>query len=280
VAEPPLFHRIVVGLHPGTIDREAVEFAAELARLLGLALQGVFFENGVVSAIGGLASREFQLVRGEWRPADVERISEDVRLAARSAKRLLDDAARALGILSFFDVLSDESGSAITKVVQPSDMLVITTPKSPHERLASLDPKLVFPVNHFTTAMLLPRCIQRRNGPVVALVKTPQDRSLKIAATIARAANETLLLVTPRHGPSLEAIMAAATNTGAKLSDVELRNVPFVETHTLLSTLEFVRERFIVLPHAKEGVPERIDVSLIAAMRSAPVILAGQVEAA
>ena len=71
--------------------------------------------------------------------------------------------------------------------------------------------------------------------------------------------------------------MAAARNVGAELSNVELLTLPFIDTHMFLSSLEFTRERFIVLPRSREQSPEEIDPSLIAAMRSVPVILAGQV---
>jgi hypothetical protein len=276
MAEFPLFRRIILGLHPGAIDREAVEFVAETANLLGAALQGVFVENEAASAVGGFAyAREFQLVEHEWRPAETERITEDMRLAANSAKRLLDEAARALGIASFFEVLRGEPGSAVTNFAHPSDILVIATPKSPQERLAPSYPQLAFSPGSSMTTMLLPRRIRRRKGPVVVLVETPQDSSLAIAVAIARAANERLLLIAPRDGPLRDAIMAAARDAGAEPNNVALVTLPCIDTHVFLSALERTRERLIVLPRSSERSAGEIDPSLVAAMRSAPVILAG-----
>jgi hypothetical protein len=137
MADLPLFRRIIVGLNPGTIDSEAVEFVAELANLLGVVLQGVFVEDQAISGIGGLAhAREFRLVGYEWRPIETKRLAEDMRLAALSARRLLDQAAQRLGVASFFEVLRGEPIPTLVGLAHPTDILVVVAPKSPHEQLA------------------------------------------------------------------------------------------------------------------------------------------------
>lgn len=123
MAESPLFRKMILGLHPGAIDREAVEFVAGMANLLGVSLKGVFIEDEAVSQAGGFAhAREFQLVSQEWRQLEGERLAEDLRLAAQCAKRLLDEAARGLGIESFFEVSRSEPG-AVTNLAHPGDIL-------------------------------------------------------------------------------------------------------------------------------------------------------------
>ena len=101
------FRRIILGLHPGTINRAAVELSAELADLLGAALQGVFIEEDSLRELAAASRmREFHLLSRAWRSVDAGRIAEELELAARSAKRLVEEIAVERGIESAFEVRS------------------------------------------------------------------------------------------------------------------------------------------------------------------------------
>ena len=75
------FRKLTLSLHPGTINREAVELSAELADLLGAALQGVFIEDQSLKELAA-ASRvgEFRLSSREWRTVDADRLAEELEL--------------------------------------------------------------------------------------------------------------------------------------------------------------------------------------------------------
>jgi len=80
------FRKLILGLHPGTINREAVELSAELADLLGAALQGVFIEDQSLKELAAASRvREFRLSSREWRTVDADRLAEEA--GACSAKR-------------------------------------------------------------------------------------------------------------------------------------------------------------------------------------------------
>lgn len=272
MAESPLFRRMILGLHPGAIDREAVEFVARMADLLGVSLKGVFIEDEAVSQAGGFVhAREFQLVSHEWRPVEGERLAEDLRLAAQCAKRLLDEVARGLGMESFFEILRGDPGG-VTNLADPGDILVVAMPRSPHERLAPF-PWLAASLSPAVTAMLLPRRIKRRKGTVVALVETPQDRALIVAATIARAANERLVVVAPHDGELHDATLEAARAAGAP--GASFAALPRFDTPTFLTAVERSGERLIVLTRSNEKAEGDIDPFMIAAARSTPVIMVG-----
>ncbi len=273
----PLFRRMILGLHPGAIDQDAVELVAEIANLLGVVLQGVFIEDEAVSAIGSFApAREFQLIQHDWRPIEMARLTEDMRLAASSAKRLLEEISQRLGITSLFEVIRGDPGSMVLRMAQPSDILVVAAPKNPHDRLSASYSEAVFLRERSVSAILLPRQRKPRKGPIIALVKTPEDRGLTVAAAIAGAAKERLLVVAQSdNGRLQDAILAAAGVAGLSRASTDFLALPRPDMLAFLAATERVKERLIVLQRSEDNDYMDMDPFMLASTRQSPVILVG-----
>ena len=267
------FGRIIFGLRPGAIDRGALEFSADMANLLGVALQGLFIEDEFLKELAASSRmREFHLLSREWRSIDAGRMAEDMHLAARSAEHFVQKIALERGIESLFDVLGSGSVAEFLRLTHPRDILVVSNPDNPQERLAPLSSFESFGRSSSTT-MLLPRRIMRRKGPVIGLSSLAGDLTLRVAAAIAHAANERLLVVAPAKAPDYESILDAARVAGIEKNDVELLSLSRIDTQNFLAALDPLRERMIVLPRASDDTAKHIDPSMIVSMRSAPVII-------
>jgi hypothetical protein len=267
------FGRIIFGLRPGAIDRGALEFSADMANLLGVALQGLFIEDEFLKELAASSRmREFHLLSREWRSIDAGRMAEDMQLAARSAEHFVQKIALERGIESLFDVLGSGSVAEFLRLTHPRDILVVSNPDNPQERLAPLSSFESFGRSSSTT-MLLPRRIMRRKGPVIGLSSLAGDSTLRVAAAIAHAANERLLVVAPAKAPDYESILDAARVAGIEKNDVELLSLSRIDTQNFLAALDPLRERMIVLPRASDDTAKHIDPSMIVSMRSAPVII-------
>jgi len=267
------FRRIIFGLRPGAIDRGALEFSADMADLLGVALQGLFIEDEFLKELTASSRmREFHLLSREWRSIDAGRMAEDMQLAARSAKHFVQKIALERGIESLFDVLGSGSVAEFLRLTHPRDILVVSNPDNPQERLAPLSSLESFGGSSSTT-MLLPRRIMRRKGPVIGLSSLAGDSTLRVAAAIAHAANERLLVVAPAKTPDYESILDAARIAGIEKNNVELLSLSRIDTQNFLAALDPLRERMIVLPRASDDTVKHIDPAMIVSMRSAPVII-------
>jgi len=267
------FRKIILGLHPATINREAVELAAELADLLGAALQGVFIEDESLKELAAASPiREFRLSSREWRTVDANRLAEELELAARSAKRLLEDIALERGVKSIFEVLARESVAEFLRLAQPRDILVVTKADNPQERLASLASQLEASSESLSTTILLPKRVMRRKGPVVGLALSG-DSTLRVTASIAHAVGERLLLFFPAEGPDDETLVEAVRAAGVQPSIAELRRLPKIDTQSFLAALQPLEERVIVLPRLRGDAAGYVDPARVVSRRSVPVMI-------
>ena len=264
------FRKIILGLHPATINRESIELAAELADLLGAALQGVFIEDESLKELAAASPiREFRLSSREWRTVDANRLAEELELAARSAKRLLEDIALERGVKSIFEVLARESVAEFLRLAQPYDLLVVSKVDNPQERLAS---QLEASSESLSTTILLPKRVMRRKGSVVGLALSG-DSTLRVAASIAHAVGERLLLFFPAEGPDDETLVEAVRAAGVQPSIAELRRLPKIDTQSFLAALQPLEERVIVLPRLRGDAAGYVDPARVVSRRSVPVMI-------
>src|SRR4051812_10134819 len=123
-------------LHDGAAERATIRAAAELAQFLGLALHGVFLEEQALPELAGLPFiREFRLETGAWQRLDRARLADEQQAAASEARRLLDEAAGALGVAGLFDVVTGDPALFIAATSQAGDVIVVAQPRLPAERL-------------------------------------------------------------------------------------------------------------------------------------------------
>ncbi len=198
----PRQHRVILHLHQGAAESAIVRAAAELAQMLGIALHGVFVQDEALSELAALPFiREFRLGTGAWQPLDRQRLAEEQRSAAAEARRLLDEAAAALGVTRLFEIIGGDPALFIAATSQAGDIIVVAQPRLPAERLVHATARWLEAAHGCAASvMLVPQVMARRAGPVAAVVCAESDPAIGIAARIAAAAGEPLLLLV--WGPS------------------------------------------------------------------------------
>lgn len=265
------FRRLVLGLQPGTPDR-ALRLAVELAELLDLELLGLFFEDRNLRELAGIPfAREFRLLGGGWQPFDLERVAHDLEVAAFSVERLFTDAVKDLARHSQFEVMRGPVGEALTSASSASDIVVIMEPASAAERVSAQFSALTEAAFRSAAAvMLVPPRLARNSGPIVAIATTPDDSSIAVAASIAGAAKETLIILDTGgqnlESPQLSQLAAETGVTIRRIAAPELSPSP----RACLEALHPLGERLLVMTR----VPFDGEVaSAIAAARQVPVLV-------
>ena len=108
--EPHSFRRLVLGLQPSAPDR-TMRLAVELADLLHLDLLGLFIEDTSLRDLAKIPfARELRPLGGGWHAIDLDRLSRDFELAARSIERMFTDAARHLTTRYQFELVRGTYG--------------------------------------------------------------------------------------------------------------------------------------------------------------------------
>jgi len=269
------YQRVLLDLCNAAADRGGIRVAAELARLLDLDLTGVFVED---TALFGLAeypfARELRLPGHEWHKLDPGRIAAEVRAAAETARRLLDEHSAPLGIRSLFEVVRGDPSGSIAALSGTSDIVVLVEPAAPSERLARAFPRAWQSALRSAAAVLLvPPRIARHHGPIAAVVTSAGDPALATAAAIAAAAGEQLLLLLPHDDALKTAALAAARAAGLGGGQVRTHRLRAATTQeAVLHALGTTQERLLVLTRAAGGVPDTA-ASHLAAARRVPVLV-------
>ncbi|MDE2582818.1 MAG: hypothetical protein KGL52_14385, partial [Rhodospirillales bacterium] len=133
MSEPaaPRFRRLVLEFGQGTPDAALVRTAADLARLLGIDLQGLFVEDEALLALAAWPfARELRLPAHEWHPIDPDTLARELRAAAAAADRMLADAVAAFDIPARLHVVRGDPISALSAFCRGDDILVLTPPPS------------------------------------------------------------------------------------------------------------------------------------------------------
>lgn len=279
MAVEPQQRRVVLHLHHGAAERALIHAAAELAQMLGVALHGFFLEDASLSELAKLPFiREFRLSTGAWQKLDREQLVEEQRAAAEEARRLLDEAATALGITQLFEMVSGDPALFFAATSQAGDIIVIAQPRLPAERLVHATAGwLEAAHNCGASVMFVPQILARRSGPVAAVVCADTDPTLDIAARIAAAAGESLLLLV--HGePELATAVAeqACAIAGLQRQQVVTRSLPGMTPDNVVRTLGASNERLVVLGRGACGADDAAISSHLAALRSVPVLVVEQ----
>lgn len=242
------YRRLVLHLSSEPVHERVVGATAEVARLLGVEFHAVFVEDESLFHLAGLPfGREIRLPAHEWHPMDAARIASDYRHAAAAARGPVQRAAHARGIEYSFEVVREARGAPQSARVGDEDIVVV-----PPRREASADsiaPRPPAPAGTGALLLFAGVLAERRSGPIVAVVDGDDDPNREVAAAIARAAHEPLLVVA--RGPAGD------------------------EARHVLDRLAGVRERLIV---ASRGAA--IDPDALARARGVPVLLLGRSETA
>lgn len=264
------FTRIVVGLHYGLSEEVTMDLAAELAELLHLDLFGLFLADESVLSLAGLPfAREFRPSGGGWQPINVERISIELELEIRRAKRRFSEAVRARRTAASFQILKASTADALRSVCQAGDIVIIAEPANFAVWASHPLCFLVEAARQSASAVLLvPRRIARQHGAVVAIAAGPEDPSIDVAAMIAVAAKEELVVI----DAGTAAAQTELSRRSVQGATVERRSADasrLVDPEYVSSLFKRLDERLIVVSDRRfdEALP-----SLLGQLRRVPIL--------
>ena len=266
------FKRVVLGLQPGARDR-TMELAVELADLLHLDLLGLFLEDTSLRDLASIPfSREFRPLGGGWHAIDLERLSHDFELAARTIERRFMGAARRLPTGYQFEVARGSIAQTFASVSRTGDIVMIVEPQSPAERATQQFSWLLEGAFQSAAAvMLVPPHIARTKGPVVAIATSFDDPSIHAAAAIAIAAKEELVIIdADGHDAEDPRISRLAADTGLVIKRVSAARIRLADPAACVLAFRQITERLIVMTR---GASAEGTALAIAAARRVPVLV-------
>jgi hypothetical protein len=271
----PRLHRVILHLRHGAAERVTIRAAAELAQMLGITLHGVFLEDGALPGLAALPFiREFRLGTGSWQRLDRQQLAEEQRAAAAEARRLLDEAAAALGVTRLFEIISGDPALFVAATSQAGDIIVVAQPRLPAERLVHATARWLEAAHGCAASvMLVPQVLSRRTGPVATVVCAESDPALGVAARIAVAADESLLLLIWGTQELAKAAVEQARAAGLPSRRIVTRNVASVMPEDVVQGLGTGNERLVVLARGACGTDNAAVSSHIAASRGVPVLV-------
>ena len=270
--EPHSFRRLVLGLQPGAHDR-TMQLAVELADLLHLDLLGLFLEDTSLRDLASIPfSREFRPLGGGWHTIDLDRLSRDFELAARSIERKFMGAAKRLPTGYQFEVARGPMAKTFASVSRSDDIVMIVEPRSPAERATQQFAWLLEAAFRSAAAvMLVPPHIVRTKGPVVAIATSPDDPSIHAAAAIAFAAKEELVIIeADGHDAEDPSIRKLAADTGLTIKRIAAASTGLTDPAACAQAFRQIQERLIVMTR---GAFADGAASAIAAARRVPVLV-------
>lgn len=270
--EPHSFKRLVLGLQPSAPDR-TMQLAVELADLLHLDLLGLFLEDTSLHDLASIPfAREFRPLGGGWHSIDLDRLSHDVELAARSIERMFSEAAKRLPTRCQFEVIRGPTTKTFASVSRTDDIVMIVEPLSAAERATQQFSWLLEAAFRSAAAvMLVPPHIVRTKGPVVAIAASSNDPSIHAAAAIAIAAKEELVIIeADGHNAEDTHIRTLAADTGLSIKRVTAAKSALPDPATCAQAFRQMQERLVVMTRGAfdDGVS-----STIAATRRVPVLV-------
>ena len=262
----------MLGLQPSASDR-SMRLAVELADLLHLDLLGLLLEDTSLSRLANIPfAREFRPLGGGWHSIDPDQLSHDFELAARSIQRMFTQAAKHLATRYQFDIARGPTADSIASISRTDDIVMIVEPISPGERVTQQFSWLIQAAFRSAAAVVLvPRQVARTKGPIVAIAASPDDPSIRVAAAIAMAAKEDLIVLDICE-PAMDSrsMRALAEDLGLTIKHVVAGKTLRSQPATFSQAFQPLQERLVV---ATRGVFENAEASTIAAARSVPVLV-------
>ena len=179
--------RLVVALPPAIVPQPAIDSAAQLARLLGASLFGLFIEDPDLFAAANLPFlRELDVRMRAWRPMSPANLMEDFEAIAQALRRQLLQSAAVSGVSVEFAVFRGDSRALAASGTAPTDLLALFEPITnwPSHR-----------GGRAAGTVFVPRTARPQSGPVVVIGRTSADPEVALASEIAAAANIGLVVV-------------------------------------------------------------------------------------
>jgi hypothetical protein len=246
------YRRVILELAHGASDPVTLDAAARFAHLLDLELHGFFVEDEALLALADLPfAREIRMPAYRWNPIDPGRLADELRQEAQLVRRRLDAVVQALGVPNAFEVVRGDPASWLAEQSGETDIVVIAAPATTGADLSYTIARVHAAAHRAEAAvLLLPPRSQQQSGIVVAVLAEASDPSLAIAARIAEAAGERLLVLVPASTEAEQSVAEWAANRGIGARMLTVRALPGLQPDNIIAALSRQRVRLIVMTRA------------------------------
>jgi len=270
--------RVVLGIAGAvaTLD-QAITAAAELARRLDAELTALFVEDALLFDAATLPwLRTLEPRRLVWQSLSAAEVAESHALAARAIERRLLDAAAAFGVTAALQVVRGDPATTLAQRSEPSDLLVIAEPADPIARATHPYVALLRGLAETRSAVLyVPHGARSKPGPVIVFARSAGDAALALAAAIARALSEPLVVISSGANPQDDASIAVAAHAlaGGDSATLRLDARASESRHAAMRrVLAAYRERLLIV--ARPGKDDGLEDDLALARERATLLLA------
>jgi nucleotide-binding universal stress UspA family protein len=190
------------------MDKSAFRAAAALARSLKLKMHAVLVENQSLLRAASLPSaRELVLPTYQWRPADPERLTRELRSEAEHVRLRIIEETRDFGIECGFEVRRGDPAAAVREQCDVQDIIAVIDSVDPIERLSGATGRMKQGALASEASVLhLPGHDAQPDGPIVAVVSDLRDEALAVATKIADVSGRALVVLMTKpqgHGTPL-----------------------------------------------------------------------------
>ncbi|GGJ41955.1 hypothetical protein GCM10011320_56930 [Neoroseomonas lacus] len=243
-------------------DPRAISTVAELAGLLDLDLLGIFVEDEAVCSLASLPfARELCLPVHEWSPLAIRRIEGEFQAASSRLRTMLDAHAARLGVANRIEVLRGDPAAAVAALSGETDIMVLGASGSAAAHMLGTFPRAWrAAIESPAAVLLLPSRIAHRTGPVAVLVKAGAGHKFALAARIAKATGEKLILLRSVHteAGSVDALADVARAIGIAEDQVIVREAGDASTATLQILMARTGGRLLALdrPSVEDASPD------------------------
>ncbi len=264
---------MVLCLPQGSVNRAAVDAAADLAEFLNIELLATFVADPTLPALAGLSgARELRALGQGWQPLDPAQITRDIDHAISVARRRFAESVRSRAIKTSFDVLT--GAEAIASLIRFDDIVAVLEPAHPGETITRQFTGLLEAAFEMAGAVLVvPRRIARTTGPIVTVATDLDEPSVRAALEIAAALKERLVIVTAAGTRLPIKVLADAKQLGVKVEHI-VGGGPSADA-SLLAASASLQERLRVL--TRSVLTDDV-ARLFLSLQGIPLLLMNQAE--
>ncbi len=269
--------QFVVGVCGEMPGRQTLETAAEMAHMFSARFSALMIDDGASGTLGYLPfAREYVPARAAWQTIGVADVAARQALSLRRARDAFAAIAQLHGISAHVEVISGNLQDELTGVLHETDVVALLAPSQASEWMTL--PFAAFADAAFqgpATALLLPARITRRTGPIVALASMEDAASLALAARLARASGEMLIVLAAGATD-----IAGSTKSLMEKVDLPLERLRIVDVDGANLTdinrwLGDMGERMLVVGREFLTRPDLGQLISLACVRGIPVFIPG-----
>ena len=266
------FGRMVLGLPHNAQDYPAIETAAELAETLGAQFFGAFIVEPAIADLGGIpGAQQLKSLSAGWQPIERDSLARDMQEAADAVRRKFSAVTGRLHIDTVFHLARGMTADIVASLASANDVVVMIEPGHPADRITRQFLSLMEAAFQASSSLLLvPSRVQRKIGPIVVVAAGPRDEAVDLAADMAGALRESLVVINPTGEQISSPALAPGSSIKCRIISPPLRARSIEEQ--IMIELAGVRERLIVARRTMIDCPQ---LRTLAEKRGVPVLVTG-----